>query len=277
MSHNDFWLARFWSVRTSRLETTEVMIDMKCVRFLLAAALVTTCAVGFARSEPNSFLNKSAWTHEALMNQAKTDAKVMDRFTRHFGLRKSEVISMLSALKAGALEQDGVYLVYNCSDQEEIRARVIFYRKGTKVWVDQNGTPVLKMSCANPMVRGTDDQLAVLQPEVSSSDSLRPVESVEGEGVTNAEVESQIIAVEPDSSAQAIGAAAVAVPAIASSAVVGGAGFNALALAPLAGLGLIKTKSNEPAPPPVPEPATMVLLAAGMGALAVRKAKKSKD
>ncbi len=183
---------------------------------------------------------------------------------------------MLGGLRAGTLDQDGVYLVYNVNNDEEIRARVIFYKKGTKVWEDQNGTPILKMSCANPMVRGTDDQLAVLKPEVGSSDSLRPVETVSGEGEAMAEVESQIIAVEPDSSAQAIGAAAVAVPAIASSSVAAAGGFNALALAPLAGLGLIRTTSSrEPAPPPVPEPATILLVGAGLGALAVKRARKN--
>lgn len=260
------------------------MIDMKSMRFLLAAALVATCALGFARSEPNSFLSKSAWTHDALMTQVKTDPKVMSRFTRHFGMSKPEVIDTLGRLRAGTLRQDGVYLVYNCNDNEEIRAKVIFYKKGTKVWEDSNGTPILKMSCANPMVRGTDDQLAVLQPEVTPSDNLRPV-SVVADGVPAGEVETDIVAVEPDSSAQVLGAAAVAIPAIGTSSVVGAAAFNPLLLAPLAGLGLVRTSSDgdttppvaPPPPPPVPEPATMLLLGAGLGAMAVRKARKAKQ
>lgn len=259
------------------------MIDMKSMRFLLAAALVATCAFGFARSEPNSFLSKSAWTHDALMTQVKTDAKVMSRFTRHFGMSRAEVIDTLGRLRAGTLRQDGVYLVYNCNDNEEIRAKVIFYKKGTKVWEDANGTPILKMSCANPMVRGTDDQLAVLQPEVNPSDNLRPV-SVVDDGAPVGEVETDIVAVEPDSSAQVLGAAAVAVPAIGSSAVAGAAAFNPLVLTPLAGLGLIRTNRDgdptppvsPPPPPPVPEPATMLLLGAAAGAMALRRAKQAK-
>lgn len=251
---------------------------MKSMRFLLAAALVATCALGFARSEPNSFLNKSAWTHEALMTQVRTDPKVMSRFTRHFGMTQPEVIDTLGRLRAGTLKQDGVYLVYNCNDNEEIRAKVIFYKKGTKVWEDANGTPILKMSCANPMVRGTDDQLAVLQPEVTPSDNLRPV-SIVANGAPAGEVETDIVAVEPDSSAQVLGAAAVAIPAIGTSSVVGAAAFNPLVLAPLAGLGLIRTGTSpgdETPPPPVPEPATMLLLGAGAAAMAVKKAKQAK-
>jgi hypothetical protein len=261
------------------------MIDMKSMRFLLAAALVATCAFGFARSEPNSFLSKSAWTHDALMTQVKTDAKVMSRFTRHFGMSRAEVIDTLGRLRAGTLRQDGVYLVYNCNDNEEIRAKVIYYKKGMKVWEDANGTPILKMSCANPMVRGTDDQLAVLQPEVNPSDNLRPV-SVVDDGAPVGEVETDIVAVEPDSSAQVLGAAAVAIPAIGSSAVAGAAAFNPLVLAPLAGLGLVRTGGGgdnptppvaPPPPPPVPEPATMLLLGAAAGAMALRRAKAKKQ
>jgi len=250
---------------------------MMCARFLFAAVLAGSFAMGLARSEPNSFLNKSAWTHSALMNQARSDSAVMSRFTRHFGMRRDEVLTMLGGLRAGTLNQDGVYLVYNVNDDEEIRARVIFYRKGTKVWEDSNGTPILKMSCANPMVRGTDDQLAVLRPEVSRADALRPVQMVEGEGEAAAEVVSQIIDVQPDPSAQALAAAAI-VPGIASSTVAAGAAFNPLVLAPLAGLGFVKTTSkggDEPAPPPVPEPATILLVGAGLGALAVKKARKT--
>ncbi len=254
------------------------MIDMKPMRFLLAAALVAACAFGFARSEPNSFLSKSAWTHEALMSQVKTDSKVMNRFTRHFGMTKQEVVDTLGRLRAGTLRQDGVYLVYNCNDDEEIRAKVIFYKKGTKVWEDSNGTPILKMSCANPMVRGTDDQLAVLDPEVVPSDNLRPV-SIVSNGTPAGDVETDIVAVEPDSSAQVLGPASVAIPAIASSAIAAPAAFNPLVLTPLAGLGLIKTSTgpgDENPPPPVPEPATMILLGAGAAAMAVRKAKQAK-
>lgn len=252
-----------------------VMVMRNILRVVLVAGVVAGAALSFARPEPNAFLNKPAWTHSALMNQARTDGVVMSRWMRHFGKTRQEMLSYLGQLKPGTLNQDGVYLVYNVNNDEEIRARVIFYRKGTKVW-NLNGEPVMKMSCANPMRRGTDDQLAVVQPTADMSDNLRAVETVEGDPIANGLAPAEVVA-ELEMEPQAL-AAVAAVPGV-TSALVGGSSFSPFALLPLAGLGLIRRGGGNgdtpPPPPPVPEPFTMTAVGAGLAYLAVRKAKKT--
>ncbi|MBS1708570.1 MAG: hypothetical protein JSS65_07595, partial [Armatimonadetes bacterium] len=120
------------------------------------------------RAEPNAFLNKSVKNHRELMRQVQSDATVMDRYERHFGMSRKEVVDMMSGLTLSETKEDAVFLVYNVPESGELRARSIFYRRGTKIWVDGSGQPVLKASCGNPLVRGTDkpDQpvLADLEP-----------------------------------------------------------------------------------------------------------------
>jgi hypothetical protein len=250
---------------------------MKAVKFLMIAGVVMAAGSAFARPEPHAFLNKAAWTHSALMNQVRTDAQVMSRFQRHFGMNRTEVVNLLGSLRAGTLNQDGVYLVYNASNDEEIRARVMFYKKGTKVWENAAGEPVLKMSCANPMVRGTDDQAAVLQTSTPIAEEIRPVEGV-ASGEADPEVLSETMPVEVTQEAQPLaaltGATTVDIPLAEA---VGRSAFNPLYLTPLGAIPFIRrSNGNEPAPPPVPEPGTMIALGAGAAFLAARrKAKKS--
>ncbi|MCG9895346.1 MAG: PEP-CTERM sorting domain-containing protein [Fimbriimonadaceae bacterium] len=250
------------------------------LKSLLIVGMAATAMVAFARTEPNSFLNRPANTHAALMNELRTDNSLMSRMTRHFGMTRRQVLDLAAGLRLGTLDRDGVYLVYNVNDNEEIRARVMFYKKGTRVWENAAGEPILKVSCANPMVRGTDDQMAVLQVNNPMEADLRPTASLPtGDGVAQADLAQEIIPVAVDVAPQQISADALptVVSTIPSVPVVSGsAGFNPLFLTPLAGLALIDPGNDRnPGPPPVPEPMTMLGLAAGIGALAARKRRKA--
>jgi hypothetical protein len=248
---------------------------MNRISIVLAAAALTGAAI--AKPEPNAFLSRSANTHQALMAQVKSDAKVMSRFTRHFGMTSEQVVTYFSGLRAGTLEQDGVYLVYNADDQtDEIRAKVISYKKGTKVWEDANGQPILKMSCANPMVRGTDDLLAVVSPEVEANpvSELRSVEADPSPvSVVTPESQSEIFPTELEASAAAlpITAAAPSIPAIAGSA----ARFNSALLLPLLGAAFVTQRGGNSGRNPVPEPTTLLVIGAGAALAAARSRRKA--
>lgn len=140
------------------------MIRFGRTSWTLAVAIIAVAAN--ARTDQNSFLNRPANTLRELINQIKTDNQVSSRFMRHFGMSKDEVIGMVSNFKLGRLPSDGVYVVYNVPSWEEVRARALMMKKGTLVWTDQGGTPMLKASCGNPMARGTDIGLAVATPGV---------------------------------------------------------------------------------------------------------------
>jgi hypothetical protein len=106
-----------------------------------------------ARTEPNSFLNRPAHDKNALMRQLRNDKVVMDRFMRHFHMSKEEVLSFASTLRLAKLERSGAYQVYNAKPNGRIDVRTLHFKKGTYVWVDQHGRPVMKKSCANPLMR----------------------------------------------------------------------------------------------------------------------------
>ena len=122
-------------------------------------AVLALGTFAFGQTVPNPFIRKPAPTLDALLAQIDSDPIVMDRFMRHFGMMPEEVLSYIGTLSLGTVKEDGVYLMYNTPESGEIRARVLFFKKGTKVWVDVAGTYILKVSCGNPMVRGTDDRV----------------------------------------------------------------------------------------------------------------------
>lgn len=240
-------------------------------RILVATALIVSAAMSFARSEPNAFLNKVATTTPELVAQVKKDPEVMSRYMRHFGMTRDEVIDYLGALKVGKLNSDGVYLVYNAQEWEELQAKVVFFKKGTTVWMDEKGAVILKMSCGNPMVRGTDqmDIVTTHEPNLEMVNDTRDLilanELPAEKGIASEIITNHIAAPEPiiESSAQGF-AAAVPATAVSLPSIGGGLGFiPALALIPL--FGFNNGGGDGPPPPPVPEPATMLVLG-GMAA-----------
>lgn len=261
---------------------------MKKLKAILIVGAALMASLAFARPEPNAFLNKAANTHNALMNQVKNDPEVMSRFMRHFGMTREQVIAYFSGLRSSQLAEDGVYLVYNCQENSgEIQARVIFYKKGTKVWVDSTGTPVLKMSCANPMVRGTDDLSTSVDVDVNKPvETTRPLEAVTKPSPTP--IKATVFSDDPELSPAMLTAESITppVPAVVERSR-GGLGWL-----PLLGLAFLTTGGGSDGgdtgkttgttgcedphgcEPPVPEPGTMIALGAGIAFIAARRRKK---
>ncbi len=140
---------------------------------VLSVTLMLVAAGAMARTEPNSFLNKPAWTKADLKKQITGDKVFMSRVMRHYGMTREQVITMVDEARPGTLPEAGIWLVYNCNGKEEIRARLLKMKKGTRVWLDRNGVPFAKMSCFNPMRRGTDDRLANPEADVLVEPELR--------------------------------------------------------------------------------------------------------
>lgn len=229
------------------------------------------------RPEPNAFIEKSCPTHEALMEHLKANDVVMGRYMRHFGMTRQQVLEYVGTFHMDTLKQDGVYLVYNTPESNEIHSRSIFYKKGTKVWVDSMGNPVMKVSCGNPMVRGTDVQLVPGTPLEGQADVMPMEAPVAGE---TAPVDVEAVENLPLEAAP-LPAAPTQLPASVEGVSRGG-GAGWLALLPLAGLATIHSGGGDdhPACNPktnpncVPEPFTMVLMGTGAAGLIVKKLRK---
>lgn len=237
-------------------------------RLLLAGAFASVCAIALARTDQNSFLNRPANTVSELISQVNSDKQVADRFMRHFAMSKPDLIDMFSKLKTGRLQSDGVYLVYNVPGWEEVRSRALFFRKGTLVWTDQEGTPVLKASCGNPMVRGSDIGVAT----VATGIDAQPVLAYRDLLATSPET--SFIEATPNLAAPGtveVNAADVLPTVPSTPQVTNGNSFPYIL--PL-GLGALFGFNNGNTPP-VPEPCTMLALSVG-GAAMLRARKRSK-
>ncbi|MCU0315236.1 MAG: PEP-CTERM sorting domain-containing protein [Fimbriimonadaceae bacterium] len=243
------------------------------LKFTLIALGVLAGSMAFANIEPNAFLVRRATNHEALLNQVKAEQRVMQRYMRHFGMSREQVLEMLQGLRLEGLKEDGVYLVYNVPDNtEELKARAMFYRRGTAVWVDAAGNVVLKESCGNPMMRGTDSISQELEP-VSTVVKAKPTPMAGEVAIPATEASSLLASTVPMSLASSAQPFVAGVP---SSLTGIGSRFNPAFLLPLAAVPIFARDGG--GADPIPEPGTMIALALGAGAVIAkrRKAKAQK-
>lgn len=233
-----------------------------------ACLFVSASLAVFADTEPNSFINRPANTLPELLNQVRTDKQVASRYMRHFGMTKEEVVDYFSKLKLGRLPADGVYLVYNVPDWEEVRARALQYRKGTLVWQDQDNRPILKASCGNPMVRGTDIGLAAATPGVKMAPSIEVRDLVAIQSPETAFIEQPPTLLAPGQvEANAAEMLPVNPPVPVTNRMSGVPFILPVVAGLLVGLGKGET-------PPVPEPTTMVVLGGGLAVFVAKRRKK---
>jgi len=139
-----------------------------------AALLVASFTLALARPDLNAFLNRRVHTKTQLVNQVQTDSAVMDRYMRHFGITREEVVSYMQSLHAGTIDHDMVVKIYSVPDAGYIKTHVGRIRKGTEMFFTPDGEPALIALCGNPVTESRAPTAVTVNPTVAVTGELRP-------------------------------------------------------------------------------------------------------
>lgn len=244
------------------------MFVKKAIGTLLVMGLLAAGA--FARPDLNAFINKDVTTTAQLVAQARNDREVMDRYQRHYGMTREEVLEYLGSLKVDTIKEEGVYAIYSVPEGGRIKLHMERLKKGHKVFSSADGEPQLVLKCGNPLTMGPKSVVAVNQTPVTTTEVM--VEETPLEIMTSIETETEpLMALEPAEPKYTLVTppteeeTAIPIVPLAS-------GFNPL---PLALGGLVFLDNGGDSSQPVPEPMTMAVFGAGIAYMGLRKRRKA--
>lgn len=241
---------------------------MKMYRLATAVvALAIGVTSAFAQTEPGAFINRLCNSSASLADHARSDARVMDRYMRHFAMTEEEVVSYLRSLRLTTMKEDAMYVVYGAPDAAPLRSKVMKVKKGTKVFVDEGGQVSLIWHCGNPVTRGPKQPLASAavgaEPEGSPEADLRLMPTTAPSSMIQASMPTEFEPTVPEVPDLPI---EDDIPIASVARVPGWLGI----IPAIAVITNRKTGNN-----PVPEPATIIALTAGVGVIAARRRKKA--
>src|SRR5690349_6353120 len=98
----------------------------------MVLSVLTVCTS--ARPDRNAFLNKAVNTTAELVQQAKRDPEVMDRYMHHFGMTRAEVLAYLGTRKPDTIKEEAVYAVYSVPEGGKIKLHLERFKKGHKIF-----------------------------------------------------------------------------------------------------------------------------------------------
>lgn len=209
-----------------------------------------------------AFLRKPAYKVADLISALQRDPVVADRYSRHFRMSKSQLVEYFSGLHLSKLDMAGAYTVYNVHDSI-IRSRVLNLKKGTLVFADSTGRPILQQVCGNPMVWRI--------PPVAAE----PIVAAPATGdVTTVVDESTAVVVGTPVAEPSVGEIPTTPPVLIPPTVTrrNDAGFLLIPL--IIGIGAATLIHDDEDCPPVPEPATVTALVVGGAAILRRRRNK---
>lgn len=249
-----------------------------CIAFLAGGTVGQAQRRG-EPSGPDAFLAFQVESTDELVAVLKTNPTLRKRYAKHFGVSEAEVVDFIKRslvpYRLPADRQVNTYGVTKTGRIYPVRTRL---KKGTRVWANRSGVPILKWLCANPLTNRLPGT-RIASPKVSRPPQVaqvRPVRSLTP-SVETAAIPPTIIsenftppifASETGLEGTGIGNVAPIIPAGGASGVhfpLGGlaaAAFVPIAFRGSGGGG--STPVVPRAPDTIPEPGTLVLLAGGL-------------
>jgi len=246
------------------------MIRKAFVAFLVLAS----CSLAYAQrvpTPPDSFLRYRVNSIEQFIAQVQEDPVIRQRMAKHFHVSQDELLSYLREnLRVVTVPASGRYTVYGVTRTGRIYRSSSYLRRGWRAYGLENGTLLFKWSCGNPMTTNLPKQeVAAVIEEVPPLPVAPPVLE---QAPIQIPVEPPAMAMTPAQewsypSAPQLPATPVyqVAPLIQTAALRMAPGW--LAAVPLLGA----FHRHHPPPPVVPEPGTLVLMAAGVSVLALRR------
>lgn len=232
--------------------------------FLIIAIISVISASALARPDRNAFINRSVSTTAELVAEAKRDRSVMDRYMRHYGMTRSEVLAYLGTLKPDTIKEEGVYAIYSVPEGGKIKLHMERLKKGHKVFATREGDPQLILKCGNPLTLGPKQVVALNQTPVTTTEIVADETPIEIMTEIETEVE-PVLALQPVEPIYEF-----TTPEVNPIPIIPAGGFNLLPLA-LGGLAFIDTGGSTP----VPEPMTMAVFGAGIALLGLKKRRRA--
>lgn len=232
-----------------------------------ALTLVAALAVCSAFAMPrNSYLLRPARTQAELVSQIKAEPLVADRYMRHFGMNREEMVEFVSSLKLGRLDKTGVYMIYGVPKNGQLHANPQLLKRGTLVWQDSVGSPILLEICGNPFTQGpkrtTMNDMITSVP--ANPAPLVAMSTLPTEPVQSAPMAITMQPVTPT--------APTPIEPQVETASSHRNNLGWLLILPAAAIGFQNHGHDEP----VPEPATMTAMAVGAGVMALKRRKQNK-
>ncbi|MHB8637057.1 MAG: hypothetical protein ACYC96_11370 [Fimbriimonadaceae bacterium] len=226
-----------------------------------------------ARPDRNAYLDQPVTSVSGLVAEIKHDPAVADRYMRHFGMSKDEVINMFSKMHVARLDRNTPVTMYSVPKGGAIKTHHTVMRKGERVFEDQNGIVILKVLCGNPVVGGRERTEVEFAPNPIDTASLLKTLTPNLD-VTPEPTEAIATILPPDTSPDIAQAAPPTPPIIenitnnVTNTTVGGGGCKGLAgllvVVPIAAFwGASLHHGCCPTPTPTPEPVSVTLLATG--------------
>jgi hypothetical protein len=166
--------------------------------------------------------------------------------------------------------------VYRVDDKSVITATLKLFTKGTRVWVDADGVPILKMSCANPLVPGSSGLVTIKIEPYGEPKGLRPVKPTPYtvKVPVNPPLFPETVTPAPQLFNTPPPPTVIVTPDVVPGVIGGGGGVGGIGWIVPIGLIFPPPGGGGPPPPPVPEPGTLLILGGGLGMLAASRMRK---
>src|SRR5580700_8021517 len=99
---------------------------------VLASVLAVSALASADRPARNAFVDYSFYSVGDLIKEVKNDSRVADRFERHFGMTRQQVVDYIAGLHVGRLQSSAVYEVYSVPPDGHIKMHFQELKRGER-------------------------------------------------------------------------------------------------------------------------------------------------